>query len=111
MTRILGVNVKRSRRLFALAGSGLFAVVVCWWYVSASSSPAIPSEYQDIRLGMPMDEVNAILASGSFRQPSGPGYSGRQKDEQQTKEYAERRWSDNAKGNWSYRRVTWRDEA
>jgi hypothetical protein len=101
-------SILMSRRWLALAGIGLFVGIVLIWVVADSSHPVVPSEYQDIGLGMTVQEVNAILEPGPFRQPNGPGYSGWQKDAQQTPEcYA--LMTDSTQWNQRFRTVTWRE--
>lgn len=106
MPRILSSLM--SHRCLALAGIGLFVGIVLIWVVADSNNPVVPNEYQDIGLGMTMQEVDAILVPGPFRQPNGPGYSGWQKDAQQTPECYEL-MTDSAKWNQRFRMVTWRE--
>ena len=97
-----------SRLRLTLAGIGVLLVLLLIWVVAASGNPVVPNEYQDIDLGMTMQEVDAILSPGRFRLSSGPGYSGWQRDQQQTPEcYA--LLTDSTQWNQRFRIVTWRD--
>src|SRR5688572_32100907 len=103
--RIPGSNLSRRRRyLLALAIALLAGIAFVWW---AYSTPALPGEYAELHLGMPRQEVDGILAAGSFRTLAGLGFSGWQKDEQQTKECADLRWTDVTKWSERFQRVTW----
>ena len=100
----------RRQILLAFVGIVLGGMIVSL-YITSPGTPVTPKEYQAIHLGMTVGEANGILGMQRFRVPAGgPGFSGRLKDEQKTKECDDLRWKDIPEWHRRYQRVTWRDE-
>lgn len=73
---------------------------------TSAHEPAIPAEYEQIRLGMKLIDVHAILASSGFQYPQGGGV-GYEKRNEQTKECSELRWKDSRAFWKKYRQIGW----